>query len=105
MNHTRCQYADLTRHAPHEGPYPLYVRVKITANSPYHGKIGEIEAYNDGVYTAKMSNNDVAGFAADGVFSTATFLPSDFEALDGGLNSPFVCDLDGLRLLAESLNK
>lgn len=106
MNHTHCQYADITRHAPHDGPHPLYVRVKITdAASPYQGKIGEIEAYADGIYTVKMSNNDVAGFAADGVFATATFNPSQFEALDGGLNSPFVCDLDGLRLLAETLNK
>ena len=106
MNRTRCQYADITRHAPHEGPYSLYVRVKITdVSSSYYGKVGEIEAYADGVYTVKMSNNDVAGFAADGVFATADFSPSQFEALDGGLNSPFVCDLEGLRTLAEYLDK
>lgn len=106
MTHTRCRYVDLTTHAPYEGPYPLYVRVKITdAVSPYQGKIGEIEAYADGVYTVKMSNNDVAGFAADGIFAVATFSPDQFEALDGGLNSPFICDLDGLRLLAENLDK
>ena len=106
MNHTRCQYTDITQHTSHEGPYPLYVRVKITDTaSSYYGKIGEIEAYEDRVYKIKMSNNDVAGFAADSTFATATFYPSEFEVLDGGLNSPFVCDLDGLRLLAENLDK
>jgi len=108
MDHTRCNYANITYHSPYEGPYPLYTRIKVTdITSPYHGKIGEIESHDatNNVYSIKMSNNDVAGFAQDNVFELADFSYSQFETLDNGLNSPFLCDINGLRALAEYLDK
>lgn len=103
MNHTDVSYLPATSLAPFEGPYPLYVRVKVVdPASPYYGKIGEIETYNDGLYNVKMSNNDVAGFSHTATFPLKLFRSIQLMALDNGLNSPFQCDL---RALTEYLDK
>jgi hypothetical protein len=124
MNHTNVFYLPMTSLAPFEGPYPLYVRVKvIDPASAYYGKIGEIESYTAGGYPSagpsplegrpsrsgaprgynvKMSNNDVAGFAHTGSFPLKLFRPEDLLPLDKGLNSPFQCDL---RALTDYLDK
>lgn len=94
MNHTNIQYLSITSHAMHNGPWPLYTRVKIKKS----GLIGEICEWidSDQKYVVNVSNNDVAGFAFDKEFAKKTFMPAELEPLDNGLNSPFVCDLNQL---------
>jgi hypothetical protein len=86
--------------APHKLEVPLYTRVKILESN----KICEIEGYSDTTppnYIVKVSNNDVAGFTADAEFPTIELTLSEFEVLDEGINSPFVCDLSLLKSLLE----
>jgi hypothetical protein len=92
MDHTQITYLPVTSLAPHEGPWPLYVRVLIKVS----GLIGEIAGWVDGKYSVKVSNNDVAGFELDANFKEGCYAPDELEPLDGGLNSPFVCDLNVL---------
>jgi hypothetical protein len=78
----------------------LYTRVKILESN----RICEIEGYSDTTppnYIVKVSNNDVAGFTADAEFPTIELTLSEFEVLDEGINSPFVCDLSLLKSLLE----
>lgn len=92
MAHTDITYLPITKHSSYEGLYSLYTRVKIQ-----NGRIGEITEWNaEKGYRVNVSNNDVAGFALNGVFEDAWFQPSELEPLDKGLNSPFICDIDGL---------
>lgn len=90
MDHTDITYLQATRLANHEGPWPLFCRVCVKAT----GLIGEIEGWHSGSYIVKVSNNDVAGFALNADFAKQTFRPDELEPLDGGLNSPFICDLN-----------
>lgn len=94
MNHTNIQYLTITEHAEHAGPWPLYTRVKVKES----GLVGEICDWleSEEKYCVNMSNNDVAGFAFDKEFTQQLFSVEELEPLDGGLNSPFVCDLNAL---------
>lgn len=88
MDHTNVSYIDCCKHIPSGGKYTLYTRVK------YNNSIGEIEEYNNNIYKVKMSNNDVAGFSQDFHMKHIDVEESLLEAIDKGLNSPFVCDLE-----------
>jgi capsular polysaccharide biosynthesis protein len=91
---------DHANHSQHGGPWPLYTRVKEIAS----GRIGEIEYWNEEskTYSVNLSNNDVAGFSAGAEFEKKNLFPSEVEALDGGLNSPFLIHLTGLKLLFDT---
>jgi len=73
--------------------FQLYSRVKvIQPSSKYFGSVGEVEKV-DGKYIVRLSSNDIAGFSQDFPLEEVAFDESDLEAVDLGLNSPFVCDL------------
>lgn len=91
MDHTNVSYINCTSLIKSGGKYTLYTRVK------YNNMIGEIEAYNNGIYTIKLSSNDVAGFSQDFKMSTIDVSENDLIPLDGGLNSPFECDLEKIK--------
>ena len=100
MTHADVDFLDITRLAPHLGDHPLYVRIKVTdSDSPYFSKIGEIDAYlpESESYVVKFSTNDIAGFSLSGDFISVQLSSSKFAAIDCGLNSPFICDIDCLR--------
>jgi hypothetical protein len=104
MNHTKLNILDITRLAPHSGDFPLYTRVQVKAHSSlYFNKIGEIHEYKDDKYKVHLSNQIVAGFSLDAKLLSVEFSRSEIEPLDGGLNSPFVCDVDALKVYLESL--
>ena len=97
MNHTQITYLPCAALSDHEGPVPLYVRVRLA-----DGRVGEVDAYADGAIAIKVpTSGAVAGFAADGVFETVWMdsetVITELEMLDEGLNSPFVCDLEAVR--------
>lgn len=92
MNHTDIKYLPFAQHAPFEGPYPLFTRVRVKET----GKIGEIEEYSDGQYTVMLSQNNIAGFALGAELPHAFYLPFELEPLDGGLNSPYSIDTNSL---------
>jgi capsular polysaccharide biosynthesis protein len=88
MNHTNVSYIKCCSLVNSGGKYTLYTRVK------YKNLTGEIEAYDNGKYTIKISNNDVAGFSQDFKLDSIVVDEEELEAIDNGLNSPFVCDLE-----------
>ena len=92
MNHTDIKYLPFAQHAPFEGPYPLFTRVRVKET----GQIGEIEKFSDGQYTVVLSQNNIAGFSLGAELPHAFYLPFELEPLDGGLNSPYVIDIDKL---------
>jgi hypothetical protein len=95
MQHTRLSVHSICSHAAHEGPYTLYTRAKILdEDSPLYDKIGEISSYLNGQYELKVAKEAVAGFSQDFAFDSVYVDESKLAPLDGGLNSPFVCDLD-----------
>jgi hypothetical protein len=105
MDHTRITYLPITSHVPFRGPYSLYTRA-IIRRSPYKDQIGELLEWDDERgYKLAISNNDVAGFAHSQLFTEDWFQPSDLEALDKGLNSPFICDIAGLNQYLLSLSE
>lgn len=105
MDHTRITYLPITKHAPHDGPYSLYTRVRIITGS-YKERIGELLEWNDETgYRVNVSNNDVAGFAHNQIFTEAWIAVKDLEPLDKGLNSPFECDIGSLNCYLESLEE
>jgi hypothetical protein len=88
MNHTNVSYIKSCRHVNSRSKFTLFTRVK------YKGMTGEIESYSSGIYTIKLSNNDVAGFSQDFNMNTIDVREEELEPLDNGLNSPFECDLE-----------
>lgn len=108
MDHTHTLYSDSCALAE-TGRIPSYTRVKVKQGE-HTGCIGEVEGYEEveGTkrYTVALSQNDIAGFSQDFPLRHETFLEEDLEPLDGGLNSPFVCDVDAverdLKLLLEA---
>ena len=92
MNHTDVSYIKCTSHVKSEGKYTLYTRVK------YNDNIGEIEDYSNGLYKIKMSNNDVAGFSQNFNMDIVEAHEDELVPLDNGLNSPFECDLEIIKL-------
>lgn len=93
MDHCQTDYLNCCSLAVHEGPFPLYVRVKTPDG------VGEIESFHPDTqkYTVKLAGGVVAGFALGGEFESREYNADLLEPLDRGLNSPFVCDLEKLR--------
>lgn len=97
MDHTRILYSDCSIHAPAEQKFLLFSRVRITnPESPLHGRIGEVEGVSGSTYALRLSSNDVAGFSQDFPMDTVYVDESELDAVDKGLNSPFLCDLSKL---------
>ncbi len=104
MEHTNITYLDATKHSDYTGKYPLYTRVKVIAT----GKIGEItgvslqhENLSELQYCVQVAKEAVAGFSLTGSYDSIVLYEEQFEALDGGLNSPFVCDLENIKKFCE----
>ncbi len=95
MDHTQIKYSYSTNHVESPNTYTLYTRVKvINPESPAYGQVGEIEELlQHNAYVVRMSSNDVAGFSQDFAMEARVLQEWELEALDGGLNSPYVCDL------------
>ncbi len=89
MNHTKILYSRSSFLQPFEGPFSLYTRVKVKET----GVIGEVEGYQEGKVVVRLSNNDIAGFSQDFPLETKLFDAEELEALDNGLNSPFIVNL------------
>ena len=105
MNHTRITYLPITGHAPHSGPYSLYTRVRVIT-APYTDRVGELLEWNDEKgYKVNISNNDIAGFAHNQIFTEAWIPVGNMEPLDKGLNSPFECDIDSLNRYLDTLEE
>jgi hypothetical protein len=95
MNHTKVTYLYNSIHAHSKGKYTLYTRVKIIdTHSKYFNQIGEIENIENQMYTITISRNDVAGFSQDFKMEIIKISEQFLEPLDGGLNSPFICNLN-----------
>lgn len=90
MEHTQLNYSDCTKHSGNT-KFLLFSRVRVIVGE-HKGKIGEVEGVENG-YTVRLSSNDVAGFSQDFPMATCVFNEEDLEAVDLGLNSPFICDL------------
>jgi hypothetical protein len=90
MTHTYVTFIGASKHIHSGGKYTLYTRVK------YKGVVGEIEYYKNGLYSVKISNNDVAGFSQDFKMDTIELHEEELEPIDKGLNSPFECDLENI---------
>jgi hypothetical protein len=98
MNHTKIIYSNSTKHYEENVKFQLYTRVKIiNRESDYYGLIGEIESRVNGTtYTVRLSSNDIAGFSQDFLLETKNFHEEELEAIDSGLNSPYICDIQTL---------
>ncbi len=99
MNHTAIQYLDCTTLAMYEGPFSPYTRVQHIQS----GKIGEVQDWNSETRLSKVawSEKAVAGFSQNMDMFETEESPSQLQALDKGLNSPFECDLQNLRIWCE----
>jgi len=84
MEHTNIRY--ITDTAPYSDALTLHTRV-VTPD----GRIGEITKIK---YEVNISNNDVAGFSREDTFEQGVFSGEEIVALDKGLNSPYVLNLD-----------
>lgn len=94
MDHTNILYSDSTKHLTTNHKFLLFSRVRVVnEESSFFGKVGEVEGTNGGLYTVRLSSNDVAGFSQDFPMECTTFQELELEAVDKGLNSPFVCDI------------
>jgi hypothetical protein len=89
MNHTALVYSECAIPAPFLHKFKLFSRVRVIVS----GRIGEVEEYENGLYTVSLSSNDIAGFSQDFSLEKQKFQEFDLEAVDDGLNSPYVCDL------------
>jgi hypothetical protein len=95
MVHTKLGYSECATHPPWPHTFRLYSRVRvITKDSEYTNCIGEVVDVSETLYTVSLSNNDVAGFSQDFTFQKMLFREADLEAVDEGLNSPYICDID-----------
>ena len=104
MDHTQITYLDCTKHIESPYKYTLYTRVKVTnPESPAYGQIGEIEEYLRDAYCVRMSSNDIAGFSQDFALEARVLQEWELTPLDGGLNSPYVCDLEQVEAHLQSL--
>ncbi len=99
MNHTKITYLPITKHAPFEGPWPLYTRVRIKE------QIGEITEWLGSQYSINVATKPIAGFSLTDTFREVIADPEELEPIDGGLNSPFICDINGLRTYLESITE
>ena len=107
MDHTQIVYSHSTHHVPSPHTYKLYSRVKvINPDSPVYGQVGEVEEHLiNSAYVVRMSSNDVAGFSQDFTngMEGRVLQERELEALDNGLNSPYVCDIVQLEMSLKKL--
>ncbi len=106
MEHTNITYLDICELAPFKGDFSLYTRVKITnPTSAYHNKIGEIYNYDESgdTYEVHVSTSPVAGFALGLTLDIVYIARAHLQPLDHGLNSPFICDIEGLKKYTDTL--
>jgi hypothetical protein len=97
MNHTNILYSDSTSHYEKNVKFQLYTRVKvINTSNDYCGLVGEVESRNGIIYSVRLSSNDIAGFSQDFPLELKEFYENELVAIDSGLNSPYICDLDRL---------
>jgi len=105
MDHTQITYLPITKHAAYDGPYSLYTRVRAISG-PYKDRIGELLEWSDEQgYRVNVSNNDIAGFAHNQIFTEVWISVKDLEPLDRGLNSPFECDIASLNCYLDGLEE
>jgi hypothetical protein len=101
MSSAQVKYSNSATHTfwPHK--YRLYSRVKVVGGTAT-GRVGEIEGVNGKTdkYIVSLSSNDVAGFSQDfaAALQKVEFAEEELEALDDGLNSPYVCDIEQLEV-------
>ena len=94
MEHTQITYSYCTNHVESPNKYTLYTRIKvINPESPAYGQLGEIEELLHNAYVVRMLSNDIAEFSQDFAMESRVLKEWEVEALDGGLNSPYICDL------------
>ena len=89
MHHTNILYSHSGFLQPFEGKYSLYTRVRIKDT----GLIGEVEGYKEKKVIVRLSKNDIAGFSQDFPLETEIFEEDNLEAIDNGLNSPYLVNL------------
>lgn len=95
MNHTDILYSNCATHLHQEWKFKPYSRVKVVgSDGPYEGCIGEVEEKHGHSYTLSLSSNDVAGFSQDFAFEKRPFHEDTLVAIDQGLNSPFILDIN-----------
>lgn len=106
MNHCKLSMLDITDLAPYTGIFPLFTRVQIKDKcSALFDKIGEVHACEDGKYSVHVSPNVIAGFSLDASLIVSEFYESQLMPLDGGLNSPFVCNITALKNYLDAESK
>jgi len=82
----------------------LYCRAKIKKiDSEYYNLIGEITGYKNGKYSLNISQNDVAGFNNNIIFNNENFSENELELLDKGLNSPYVTNIEEIKIIIHNL--
>lgn len=97
MNHTDIKYSACTGHIHTDWIFKPYSRVKVSGTgTPYDGCIGEVEEKHGDLYILSLSSNDVAGFSQDFSFEKRPFYKENLVAVDHGLNSPFLVNLEKL---------
>lgn len=97
MEHTQIIYSNCTRHIPSPNKYSLYTRVKIiNPYSPAYREEGEIEEYVGNTYIVRMNKQEYG-------ISTRLCYPLELEAVDEGIDSPYLCDCIQVETLVQSL--
>jgi hypothetical protein len=98
MDHTQISYLDICSLAPYDGEFPLYTRVEINNDlHPYNKKIGEVYGGSGDECEIHVSREAVAGFTYGSDLDIIHVRTELLRSLDRGLNSPFVCSIEGLR--------
>ena len=95
MNHTQVEYLPCTQLAPYEGPFPLYTRVK---KGDIVGEIAGVQKISEKwECILNVAKKPVAGFDLSESYYQQTEVADVLTPLDGGLNSPFVCNTNCLK--------
>lgn len=89
MENTNILYSRSADLLPFTGKFSLYTRVKVKTT----GFVGEVLECKDTQVRVALSGNDVAGFSQDFPMREEWFQEDELEALDKGLNSPFLVDI------------
>lgn len=101
MNSATLAYSECASHWDWPHRFKLYSRVKVVGGSDV-GRVGEIEGFNEETrkYLVILSSNDIAGFSQDftAALQKVEFAEEELEALDEGLNSPYICDIAQLEI-------
>jgi len=86
-----CIYVTDTYHVD-TGKYKLYMRVKNTVTGQY----GEIYQINDNNVLVNIAPQGASGWNALCKYDTAQWYNNDISAIDEGLNSPFILNINAL---------